>query len=53
MRVVGEVAAQSWDRPGRPRDASDPQLRLRWEIATAASSRELEGTLPERFLTSA
>lgn len=30
-RVVGEVAAKSWDCPSRPRDPGDPQLRLRWE----------------------
>ncbi len=32
-RVVGEVKAQSWDRPNRARDPGDPQERLRWEAA--------------------
>lgn len=32
-RVVGEVPAREWSRPSRPREAGDPQERLRWELA--------------------
>jgi hypothetical protein len=33
-RVVGEVAARSWDAPSRPRDDRDERVpRLRWEPA--------------------
>jgi hypothetical protein len=33
LRIVGEVKGREWTTPSRPRDPSDPQDRLRWEVA--------------------
>jgi hypothetical protein len=43
FRIVGEVRAQNWSRPSRPRGREDPQQRLRWQVPPPPVSSQQEG----------